>query len=182
MFQWLARKLVPLSLSKEEFPLWGALQKNAVNSCKTEHKKYQFHRSNLELLQDIKPNKVDFENYWKQIQVKLEEKPKEKETQVPILKVSYSQFFATKTFAIACAALFIGMIFIVPVKNTGNDSALSGKLNFSTFLINNLKKNDNSFDSSFSPDLYINNMSIDLKNQSFRLDQVINCKLESAKF
>ena len=184
MFQWFIRKFIPLRLAKDDLPIMGKSLKHRISkSYKQEQNKYEFHRGNLKLLGDTKLRKEDnFEDYWRELKTKMNE-PQERKVIINVPKVTYPNLYLRRGFAFACALTFIALV-IVPFDFTKNNASFSADVGgFQNLIFNSIKSNsDRQLDNLLPADLYVEDMQIDLKKNTYELDQVVNCKLESAAF
>lgn len=179
MFQWFIRKFIPLSLTKDELPIFGkSLQHRISKSYKQEQNKYEFHRGNLKLLGDTKLKQESFDDYWRGIKTKMKEQ-ESKKLAINVPKVTYPSLYR-RGFAIACA--FVLIIAVAgPFKSDNSSSVITATFSWPiTFFVPN--QDSNSQDGSLPVDLYVEDMQIDLQKQTYELDRVVNCKLESAAF
>ncbi|WP_372367027.1 hypothetical protein [Candidatus Uabimicrobium sp. HlEnr_7] len=184
MFQWFIRKFIPLSLAKDEFPLLGrSLGRRISKSYKQEQNKYEFHRGNLQLLVDTKLKEDNFEDYWREIKGKMKEQ-QSKKLAINVPKVTYPNLYFRRGFAIACALVFITAIAgPFEFNNNSSSSTMKNSVGIQAWFWGQVNKtSDSNLDSLLPVDLYVEDMQIDLKKQSYELDRVVNCRLESAAF
>ncbi|BBM85215.1 hypothetical protein [Candidatus Uabimicrobium amorphum] len=181
MFQWFIRKFIPLSLTKDELPIFGkSLQHRISKSYKQEQNKYEFHRGNLQLLGSTKLKEENFDDYWRDIKSKMKEQ-KSSNLAINVPKVTYPNLYLRRGFAIACALIFIVAI-VGPFNMDKSNSIFSANVSFTSIIFGVPNQDSNSQDGLLPADLYVEDMQIDLQKQTYELDRVVNCKLESAAF
>lgn len=145
MFQWFIRKCIPLSFAKDELPFlskWVQKKIDRSEVLQKEKKKYQIHRSHFQLLHDQTLKQESFEDYWQELESKLQKEKIENKKEIVATppKISYTGLFLPR-LAMGFAIFIAAFLFVQPgIFEQENPKTQNSTLTIHFPIWNNLKE------------------------------------------